>query len=228
MSSFMKETQTCLWSTGLFKFSAPHERQERRDAREHRQRILVVAQELFTEHGVEAVSMHQIARAAGIGQGTLYRRYAHKGELCVDLLYEHHQQFVDEITDLLTTKAASPALERLESVLERIVAFLEDQSALLGPISLREIQQDCHKDEADYFQPFSWLHELCANLLTEAVTRKELVALDISYTVDALLAALCPMVYRFQRQERGFSPERILQGLCRLYIDGIRTPRAKD
>jgi len=32
------------------------------------------------------------------------------------------------------------------------------------------------------------------------------------------------MVYRFQRQERGFSPERILQGLRHIYIDGVKTP----
>ena len=33
------------------------------------------------------------------------------------------------------------------------------------------------------------------------------------------------MFYRFQRQERGFSPERILQGLRRIYIHGVKTPR---
>jgi hypothetical protein len=70
------------------------------------------------------------------------------------------------------------------------------------------------------------LHELLAGLLTEAVKRSELAALDIPYTADAMLAALHPMVYRFQRQDRGFSSERILQGLRHIYIDGIKTPPA--
>jgi hypothetical protein len=41
-----------------------------------------------------------------------------------------------------------------------------------------------------------------------------------------MLAALHPAVYRFQRQERGFSSERILQGLRHIYIDGVKVPSA--
>ena len=87
--------------TGTFRGRGRH---ERRDAAEHRQRILEVAQRLFAEHGVDAVSMHQIAMEAGIGQGTLYRRYRHKGELCVDLMHEQHEQFMEEIVTLLSDK----------------------------------------------------------------------------------------------------------------------------
>jgi len=56
------------------------------------------------------------------------------------------------------------------------------------------------------------------------VGRGELASLDIPFTVDAILATLNPMFYSFPRQERGFSPERILQGLRRIYIDGVKTP----
>jgi AcrR family transcriptional regulator len=175
--------------------------------------------------------MHQIAIAAGVGQGTLYRRYAHKGELCMDLLRERHESFAQEVAELLAATATSPALERLESVLAKGVALLEEQGALLGPVAgpdMREVP--C--DEADTSRRFSfqyspwylWLQELLAGLLTEAVGRGELASLDIPFTVDAILATLNPMFYRFQRQERGFSPERILQGLRRIYIDGVKTP----
>jgi len=56
------------------------------------------------------------------------------------------------------------------------------------------------------------------------VTRQELPALDITYTADALLSALAVDLYLFQRQERGFSPERILQGVRRIYVDGLNAP----
>ena len=73
---------------------------------------------------------------------------------------------------------------------------------------------------------YRWLHDLLAGLLTEAVERAELAALDIPYTADAMLAALHPAVYRFQRRERGFSSERILQGLRHIYIEGVNAPFA--
>jgi hypothetical protein len=58
------------------------------------------------------------------------------------------------------------------------------------------------------------------------VERGELAFLDVPYTADAMLAALHPAFYHFQRQERGFSSERILQGLRHIYIDGLKAPSA--
>src|SRR5260370_7263940 len=51
------------------------------------------------------------------------------------LLGERHEQFVEEIPALFATMAASPALERLDGVLAHVVAFLEEQGALLSPIA---------------------------------------------------------------------------------------------
>jgi AcrR family transcriptional regulator len=226
----IEESRECPWPSSIPELFRWHRRHERRDAAEHRKRILEVARRLFAEHGVDAVSMHQIALAAGIGQGTLYRRYSHKGELCMDLLGDRHELFVEELATLLAAKTTSPALERLDSVLVKSVALLEEQGTLLGPVAVTDMRDaQCDKFESSgrlSFQraPFYlWLHELLVGLFTEAVGRGELASLDVSYTADAILATLYPPFYRFQRQERGFSPERILQGLRRIYIDGVKT-----
>ncbi len=228
-----EETCHFPWPGGLPKFFVPRARPERRDAAEHRQRILEVARRLFAEQGVDAVSMHQIAVAAEIGQGTLYRRYAHKGELCADLLRERHEHFVEEITALFTPAQTAPVLAQLEAVLVRAVAFLEEQGALLEPVASTHMRDALCETSARHLPlqrlPFYlWLHTLFEGLLAQAVQRGELAALDVSYTADAILATLHPMCYRFQRQERGYSPERILQGLRRIYIDGVKTASADE
>ncbi|HLI87431.1 MAG TPA: TetR/AcrR family transcriptional regulator [Ktedonobacteraceae bacterium] len=211
---------------------ALQQRHERRDAAEHRQRILEVARRLFAEQGVEAVSMHQIATAAGIGQGTLYRRYAHKGALCMDLLRESHEQFVGEITRLLADRKTAPVLERLDNVLSCMVAFLEEQGAFLGAIAAANARHWLCDETDSTRQPGpshgslrEWLHAVLVALLAEAVEKGELAALDIPYVADAILITVNPMFYRFQRQERGYSPERILQGLRRIYIEGVKPPK---
>lgn len=232
----MKEETRQLWCpAGIPEWFGSLHRHERRDAAEHRQRILDVAQRLFAERGVDAVSMHQIAMAVGIGQGTLYRRYRNKGELCMDLMREHHERFAEEITALFAETESAPALERLEGVLVKMVALLEDQVTFLGPIG-GTMTRDARCTESDTSLHFSfqqspwylWLHELLAGLLTEAVERGELAALDIPFIVDTILAVLNPPFYRFQRLERGFSQERILQGLRRIYIEGMQKPHAQQ
>jgi AcrR family transcriptional regulator len=210
---------------------ASHHRHERRDAAEHRQRILDVAQHLFEQHGVDAVSMHQIALAAGIGQGTLYRRYRHKGELCMDLLRDHHEQFAEEVAALFAQTETAPTLERLDGLLVKMVALLEDQVTFLGPVGGTMTGDDrCpepgRSSDFSFHQSswYLWLHELLSGVLTEAVERGELTPLDVPFTVDTMLAILNPPFYRFQRLDRGFSQERILQGLRRVYVEGMKTP----
>ena len=57
----------------------------RRDAERNRQRILAAAGELFTERGL-GVTLDDIARHAGVGTATAYRRFANKDELIEALM----------------------------------------------------------------------------------------------------------------------------------------------
>ena len=57
----------------------------RRDAELNRERILHAAREVFAERGLD-VTLHDIARHAGLGVGTVYRRFANRDEL-IDALF---------------------------------------------------------------------------------------------------------------------------------------------
>jgi AcrR family transcriptional regulator len=66
--------------------AAGTERPLRVDAERNRQRILEAAARLFARRGLE-VGLDEIARAAGVGTGTVYRRFPDKGAL-IDALVE--------------------------------------------------------------------------------------------------------------------------------------------
>jgi len=221
--SATKVAHTAAVPSGADQAFALRGRPERRNAVEFACRILTTARSLFSALGVAAVSMHQVAIAACVGQGTLYRRYANKGELCLDLLSDNgHQLQVETEAFLSETAATTSARERLDGVLARLVAFEEANGELLSAI----VEASCGgRRDLQYRNPVvQWLHRTISGLLELAVTRQELPALDITYTADALLSALAVDLYLFQRQERGFSPERILQGVRRIYVDGLNAP----
>jgi AcrR family transcriptional regulator len=74
-----------VYATRLELLQAPAPR-ERADAARNRAAVLAAASALFAEHGVAAVSMDQVAAAAGVGKGTLFRRFGDKAGLAVALL----------------------------------------------------------------------------------------------------------------------------------------------
>jgi AcrR family transcriptional regulator len=97
----------------------------RRDAERNRQRILAAASDAFAEGGL-AVTMDEIARRAGVGVGTVYRRFPDK-ELLIEALFE---QRIDEL--LALAEAARDEPEPFAGIERFLETFLAVQAADRG------------------------------------------------------------------------------------------------
>src|SRR5271163_2966037 len=64
---------------------------ERVDAARNRERILCTARRLFEERGAGCVSMDDVAEAAGVGKGTLFRRFGSRASLAAAVLSEQER-----------------------------------------------------------------------------------------------------------------------------------------
>ncbi|MGF1470559.1 MAG: TetR/AcrR family transcriptional regulator [Rubrobacteraceae bacterium] len=190
---------------------------ERRDAAESRRKVLDAAAALFSERGVEAVSMYEIGREAGVGQGTLYRRYEHKGALCMALLHESIVRFAGEVRGRLEN-VEEPAPERLEYLILRLARFNEENASLLGAVRDAGGGRRFGMCRNPFYR---WLRATIVVLLEKGVEREEILALDVEYAADAILAPLNIELYLFQRRELGMEPERITTSLRDLLLHGL-------
>ena len=95
------------------------ERPLRRDAERNRQLILAAAREAFADEGL-AVTLDEIAQRAGVGVGTVYRRFSDKEQL-IEALFEHRmQEFADLAEQCLQADDAWEGLVRfLESATQQ-------------------------------------------------------------------------------------------------------------
>lgn len=193
-------------------------RRERRDAVESRRKVLGAARRLFEERGVDAVSMHEIGRAAGVGQGTLYRRFEHKGALCSALLQEEIEGFEEEARRRVGSRGS--ALGRLKWFLGRLARFNDENAALLGAV--RDAAGGERRIETHRNPFYEGLRENVAELLWEALEEGEIPEeLDIECMTDTLLAALDIDLYLYQRRELKMSRERIVDSL-RSLLEALR------
>ncbi|WP_433324573.1 TetR/AcrR family transcriptional regulator [Spirillospora sp. CA-294931] len=111
---------------------------ERADAARNRAKVLEAAAGLFAEHGVESVSMDAVAARAGVGKGTLFRRFGDKAGLAVALLDERERELQDAILSgpppLGPGENADPA-DRLRAFAE---AYLDYALAHLALVRMSE------------------------------------------------------------------------------------------
>lgn len=195
-------------------------RSERRDAAANRQLLLDTARQLFAEQGVANVHMAEIAQAAGVGKGTLYRRFAHKGELCLNLLNDELQQFQNNTLAELRHKTAAGQgyIAQLDYFLDCLVGFVVDNLPLMCEIANAPTPADSLHD---INRPHFWQEMTVRALLQRAGEKRELKPeVDLAYTASAFIALLDARIIRFQVYAQGFTKEQISQGLRQL-IDGI-------
>jgi AcrR family transcriptional regulator len=99
-------------------------RPERADAARNRARILKAARALFAERGPAEVTLGEVAKAAGVGNATLFRRFGGRGALFLALLDEHERDLQDAVL------RGEPPLGPGAPARERLVAFLDALLAL--------------------------------------------------------------------------------------------------
>jgi Transcriptional regulator len=189
---------------------------ERADASDNRKLILQTAKTLFDTYGVNEVSMHQIAKTAGIGQGTLYRRYAHKGELCSDLMEDTANALVEDIDATLEKLKEAPTEERFGALLDHLVDFIDAKSQLLIPLHNVYMSE---KDTTAFFRSPIYLHlKNALSSLVEERLRGEDEADCPAFLSHTILCSLNPVGYLQMKGDLGFTKEEIKQHYRKLFI----------
>ena len=174
---------------------------ERADAARNRLKILAAAERLIAEHGIDRVSMDMVAEAAGVGKGTIFRRFGDRASLARALLDERERSFQDAFIrgEPPLGPGAAPA-ERLRAFGHHMIELLEGHGRLIlaaesGPFARFRAA------------PFGVYRAHVTSLLTELDPR-----LDAEYHTDSLLAVLAADQYWHLRHEREMSVERISAG----------------
>ncbi len=154
--------------------------------------MLAAAEQLFAARGVAAVSMDDVAAAAGVGKGTLYRRFGDKSGLAAALLDEREAELQAALL------SGPPPLGPGASPADRLAAFTAAYLTFVDThLDLVAMSQTASPEAR--FRPGS--HSLwrqhCRILLTAAS------APDPDMRADTLLAALTAEQIRHWRRTEG-------------------------
>jgi AcrR family transcriptional regulator len=181
-------------------------RPERADAARNRRRILDAARTLLAARGVQDVSLEEVARAAGVGKATLFRRFGDRGALFLALLDDHERELQDAVLrgDPPLGPGAPPR-ERLPAFLDALLRLsFEHRELLLASETARPGARLQTGAYAVWHRHVSWLlgqlrrdgdPDLLAHLLLAAFDAELLTALrEQGRTEAAVRDAVATMV----------------------------------
>jgi AcrR family transcriptional regulator len=180
----------------------------RADARRNRDAVLSAAKQLFADQGLDA-QMPEVAKAAGVGVGTVYRHFPTKDDLIAALVAERFERLAEKACDGLETEDAWDGISGFIRFAAQIQA---DDRGLCEVMGSRPEVMDVAAREAG-------LPELCDRLVERAQRsgqlRPDLVWEDIPMIACGLggiaQTAVGPGAGRWPR-------------LVEIILDGLRAP----
>jgi AcrR family transcriptional regulator len=181
-------------------------RKPRADAVRNRDRVLEAAKAVFSAGGAEA-SLEAVARAAGVGIGTLYRHFPTR-EALFEAVYLHEVQQLADLAEQL--KQQAPPVEALRRWMRSNVKFVATKKGMSAALALA-----VDKNSKLFSASVDQLTRAVGGLLDRAIATGE-IRDDIS--PEDLLRALVGMCYMHDQPGWQTSVLRLLD----VFIEGLR------
>lgn len=176
---------------------------ERADAARNRARVLAAAEAIFRScEDPRSVTMDDIARAAGVGRATLYRRYPDVGSIAEALLGQHERELQEQLLrGVPPLGPGAPPAERLAAFYAAMVGYLDRHLPLV-------LAEDAGAARFEVGSYGFWRAHVRSLLAEAAVPGPDAL-------VDVLLAPLAAEVFRHQRAN-GMTSAQITGALAQL------------
>jgi AcrR family transcriptional regulator len=127
------------------------------------QEILAAARKLLDQHGLEAMTMEEIAAAAGVAKGTLYLYFQSKDDLIQALITQVGENIVQDVESSIQAPGTPP--EKLIRMVSVLLEYL-NRERLLFPIYARELLRGKRDSREGFWHHYQELEEKFLTLVT--------------------------------------------------------------
>ncbi len=195
----------------------------RADARRNREQIVAAAREVFLEQGIHA-PLEEIARRAGVGIATLYRRFPDRHTLVQQVALEN-MALVDEAMDCATAEQ-SDAWGALAQLLRRMVELrVGDFMPMLASILEEDLRGEGGELKASRDRLFERMEQLVHAAQQEGQLRQGISPFDLVSSIIKLSRPLPVIGAELNELLTNRQLELLLGGLHATALDASEPPR---
>jgi TetR/AcrR family fatty acid metabolism transcriptional regulator len=186
-----------------------------------REVILAAAARVFTEREFHEVKMDDLARASGVGKGTLYRYFPGKRELYLALVFDGLDRLHAEVEREL--EGPGPPVRKVERIVRCILALFWERQLFFTLLHRGESRSQ-GADAEEWARRRTGLARLLAQALDEGVAAGQVRPLDMRLAAEMLLGMLRAVNRYRSPQDR---LEAVVRAVVETFLCGVATPAGR-
>ncbi|HLO28765.1 MAG TPA: TetR/AcrR family transcriptional regulator [Anaerolineales bacterium] len=190
-----------------------------RKKEETKQKILTVAMPLFMKHGVDAITMEQIAEEADLAKGTLYNYFPVK------------EAIIDEYIQRSFIQRSSERLERIRRMPDTRARMIQTLSDLMQGVQAQKdifekyftyrIRNMISLNQSESAQ--SGLYLLETEIITLGQKNAEIrTDLPLDILTGLFEFAFVNVAQQFYKEPGKFKPRKVIEQCVDLFMNGVR------
>lgn len=194
---------------------------------ETRTRILKAAQRLFARRGYDGTTTRDLAQAADVAEGTLFRHFENKKAILVEVTT---QGWIEILTDLLTELSEMGSYKAIAQVMRRRMLSLHDNADMLR-VCFMEAQFHPDLQERIQSEVIAKMTDVAEAFFQTAMDRGIYRRVNPRIVAQVFLGMFT--VAGFSRDtvmKEGSSPQamkEMAEGIADIFLNGVLAPEAK-
>lgn len=193
---------------------------------EKQQKIIETAISLFAEKGYANTSTAEIAKIAGVSEGTIFKHYGTKDKLLLFVILPFVRDFFPSMAKEVlheTAKQATSFEQFLQQLLKNRVAFIKENKEIFQ-VFIKEIlyKEELKNDMFTHFKEY--VQPLYVNIVEEFKEDKELINLPTNKILHVLFSFIGGFfILRFALLENYDISEEEIEDIVQLAMTSLRS-----
>lgn len=194
---------------------------------ERRQQILAAAATVFAEKGFDRATISDIARAAGVSDGSIYNYFRGKQDLLIHLPHQFMQPPIEAVHAAITTEQPAPSPEALLQLMAQNMVNIVIQNREIVRVLFTTLPLMDDKLRAEYmrqvpFYAFQVLEEFIKAQQAAGVFRADVDPAIVARTFPGMLLAFLLLQEILQPPDMPrFDYAQVLPQVVQVFLRGV-------
>ena len=203
---------------GSFEMKAKDRKKIEARIEQRKNQILDVASLIFSKEGFARANMDEIAKAANLGKGTIYRYFKNKRALFLSVVDRGLNKLKDAI--LIEVEETDDPLKKIENAIKAYLSFFEKNRNLIG-ILIHEQSSFQKRIAKRYFEHYYGNVDRIKQTFRAGIEQNLIKDMDIDSVISVYTSMLNGLIYMWQIEGRKYRLIDKVPIVTKIFLTGI-------